>query len=403
MTVGIGLQPERLLHALASKGWTRADLAKNLGVSAPTVSKWCKGEQSPEANTFISLAEILEVEPEWLTRLPRKPLLNPLFRSASTAPKAARNLLQAHLRSLDDVSCNFLEYVDYPAVNLPIRKFKTASSITTQDIEDAAAECRKLWQLSLAPIQNLVLAAEGAGILISREETGISLIEALSDWSEESQHPLVFLSADKANGFRSRFDLAHEIGHLILHRGLDAPDTSSEDGRLIYNLMESQAHKFAGALLLPAETFVEDVRLPVTLDNLLLLKQRWGVSVGAMIMRLHALNVISDDEKGNLFKRRSARWGSKAEPLDDYWKPEQPRLLRKTVEILINSGVMDVNGLRRFIGISPQRVESLCSLRTGFFESSSQVIDFTLVKKRFSSSNNSKSTGANVVNLFSKK
>jgi len=63
------------------------------------------------------------------------------------------------------------------------------------------------------------------------------------------------------------------------------------------------------AFLLPAETFAADVRTPVTLDSLLLLKQRWGVSVAAMIMRLEALKILDADAKLVLFKRRSARWG----------------------------------------------------------------------------------------------
>lgn len=96
-------------------------------------------------------------------------------------------------------------------------------------------------------------------------------IEGLSAWSSELQRPYVLLSSDKGNGFRSQFDLAHELGHLVLHKGIER---STDPQR--YKLMEDQAHRFAGAFLLPAETFAADVKTPVTLDSLLLLKQRRG-------------------------------------------------------------------------------------------------------------------------------
>lgn len=180
-----------------------------------------------------------------------------------------------------------VEFVDFPAIKLPVRSFTDPQQIASAGIEEAADECRELWGLGRRAIPDLALAVEGAGVILVREETGIAPIEGLSAWSHALQRPLILLSADKANGFRSRFDLAHELGHLILHKGIDR---STDPER--YKLMESQAHRFAGAFLLPAETFAADVKTPVTLDSLLLLKQRWGVSVAAMIMRLEALKII---------------------------------------------------------------------------------------------------------------
>ena len=232
-----------------------------------------------------------------------------------------------------------------------------------------------MWQLGKGPIQNLALAAESAGIIIVRQETEISVIEGLSAWSGPLNRPIAFLSADKANAFRSRFDLAHEIGHLILHKHI--PRTDERDR---YNQMEKQAHRFAGALLLPAETFSIEVRVPPNLDNLLILKQRWGASVAAMMMRLHALRLLSDDEKLALFKRRSARWGSKAEPGDDKWEPEMPRLLRRTIELLISEGILAAEGIPRYLGLSPRDIEKLCHLRENYFATPAEVVELATLR-----------------------
>lgn len=376
MTKGINdLQPARLEQALAARSLTKGQLASLVGVAASTVTKWCKGDQAPEAETFDRLAYVLNVQPEWLTRKMLPPVSKPLYRSNASALKAARAKLEARTEWTQEAAFLLEDFVDYPDVHLPQRTFQDPEQISDADIESAAEECRSLWQLGRGPIQNLALAAESAGILIVREETEISAIEGLSSWSELLGRPIVLLSADKANAFRSRFDLAHEIGHLILHRHI--PRAEERDR---YNQMEKQAHRFAGALLLPAETFASEVRLPPNLDNLLILKQRWGTSVAAMMMRAHALGMLNDDEKLTLFKRRSARWGSKSEPGDDKWEPEVPRLLRRTVELLINENILPAEGIPRHLGFSAGDVEKLCSLRDNYFATPADIVELATLR-----------------------
>lgn len=376
MTKGINdLQPARLEQALAARGLTKGQLASLVGVAAPTVTKWCKGNQSPEAETFDRLASVLNVQPEWLTRARLPAVSRPLYRSNASALKAARAKLEARTEWVQEVAYLLEDYVDYPAVNLPVREFLDPEQISNADIEAAAEECRSLWQLGRGPIQNLALAAESAGILIVREETEISAIEGLSSWSTLLGRPIVVLSADKANAFRSRFDLAHEIGHLILHKHIPRADELDR-----FNQMEKQAHRFAAALLLPAETFAGEVRVPPRLDNLLILKQRWGASVAAMMMRCHALGLLNDDEKLALFKRRSARWGSKAEPGDDGWVPESPRLLRRTVELIVGEGIVPAEGIPRHLGLGPRDVEKLCHLRDNYFSTPGEVVELATLR-----------------------
>ncbi|HHM7088326.1 XRE family transcriptional regulator [Pseudomonas aeruginosa] len=381
MSRGItGFEPGRLTQALAARGLSQVALANMVGVSPATISKWKSGQQSPEAEALQCLAQVINVTPEWFTRpLPEKCSL-PLFRSNASAHANARTMLEARLEWAQDIALALSEFVDFPEVNLPKRAFTDPEQITGADIEHAADECRELWSLGRRAIPDLAMAVEGAGVILIREETGVSTIEGLSAWSQALNRPIVLLASDKQNGFRSRFDLAHELGHLILHKGIDR---STDPVR--HKLMEDQAHRFAGAFLLPAESFALDVKSPVTLDSLLLLKQRWGVSVAAMVMRLRALDIIDDDAKGLLFKRRSARWGVKAEPGDEGRLPEQPRLLKRTIELLASSGVLPTNAVSTYVGLSTNDIEMLAGLPEYYLSGNAAVIHLAKLKSSVSS------------------
>lgn len=399
MTRGInGFQPERLSQILAARRVTQVQLASMVGVAPPTVSKWRSGQQAPEADTLERLASVVNVSPEWFTRTPAPKTSAPLFRSNASAHTAARAMLEARLDWVQEIADSLEEFVDFPVLRIPSRDFSRLEEIGDADIEAAAQECRDLWRLGSGPIPDVALALENAGVILVREETGIAQIEGLSAWSELLQRPIVLLSSDKGNGFRSRFDAAHELGHLVLHKHL----VKATD-RTRHKEMERQAHRFAGAFLLPAESFSSEIRVPVTLDSLLLLKQRWGVSVAAMIMRLEALGIIDEDDKLSLFKRRSARWGVKAEPGDDTRQPEQPRLLRRSVELILNSNIMPREGLSRHIGLAGIDIEALTGLPPKFLEGTAEVIELPRLKAVTSGAISKDSSTASTVLPFNRR
>ena len=378
MTRGInGFLPDRLSQVLAARRISQVQLATMVGVTPPTVSKWRSGQQTPEPETLSRLASVVNVASEWFTRPVIEKTSTPLFRSNASAHAGARAMLEARLDWAHELSLVLEEFVDFPEVKLPDRGFTDPIEIDSGDIEAAAQECRELWRLGSGPMPDVALALENAGIILVREETGIAQIEGLSAWSPLLKRPIVLLASDKDNGFRSRFDAAHELGHLVLHKRISIVTDPRKHKEL-----ERQAHRFAGAFLLPAESFSTEVRLPVTLDSLLLLKQRWGVSVAAIIMRLEALEIITEDDKLSLFKRRSARWGVKTEPGDDARLPEKPRLLKRTVELLLNSNIMPRENISRHIGLSNRDIEMLAGLPEQFLDGSAEVFELSKLKSR---------------------
>lgn len=368
--------PDRLTQALSVRGFSATELAARIGVTNTTISRWRTASQIPSPTMVEAMAAELRVAPEWLTRPLRGATSKPNYRGSVAQLKPERSLLGARMEWLEEVSAQLEEFVDYPDVNLPNIELRRLSEITDSVIEEAADACRKLWNLGEGPIGDMLLLLENAGAVVASEETGIARIEGLSAWSA-SGRPFVLLCSDKGNGFRSRFDAAHELGHLVLHRYIDAPGDAAS-----HKLMEQQAHRFAGAFLLPARGFTAEVSTPVSLQALVFLKQRWGVSVAAKIMRLRALGVISEDDYLRLIKHRSAKWGNKREPLDDERTPESPRLLRRTMELLVNEGVIRADGLADMLGISSRDIESLIGLPFGYLSGKRADVVELAIKRR---------------------
>ncbi|MBA3336894.1 MAG: ImmA/IrrE family metallo-endopeptidase [Chloroflexia bacterium] len=145
-------------------------------------------------------------------------------------------------------------------------------------------------------------------------------------------------------------DAGHELGHVVIH-GHRPPPTSDKDPRR--KVMEQQAFQFAGAFLLPAQSFESDF-WSRTLEEPLALKPKWRVAVAAIIMLASHLGLISDRKQLRLWKR--------AEPFDDEWSPERPVLLRRSFELMLEAKVVSVDRILNHVKLLATYIEDLAGL-----------------------------------------
>lgn len=369
MRTGVsGFQSTRLIQARESLGITRVALASLVGVSPATISNWERGSQSPEEDKLRALGDVVKFPMSWfLTDTPTLAGSPYFFRSLASSTKIAREMAKVRLNWVTELTNILGQWVNWPQVNVPSIPEKAFLKITDAEIEILASECRRVWKIGMGPISDVVLTLENAGVIFARDEIGYLKMDGVSHWSKLDNRPYVFVTEDKANGIRNRFDAAHELGHLVLHRNVDETKF-----KLHYKEIERQADLFAGCFLLPAESFSSEVSWP-TLETLLSLKPRWKVSIGAMIMRCHQLDIIDDDQKLRLFKGRSARGWTKGEPYDEHYPLEQPRLLSRAIKLLIDQNILSRSELSHKLGLSRNLIESLCGLpRDYFFPKSSE-------------------------------
>ena len=271
MRTGVsGFQPARLIQARESLGITRVALAALVGVSPATISNWEKGTQSPEEDKLRALGAAVKFPMHWFqTGAPEHGNKPYFYRSLASSTKIAREMAKVRLNWVAEMANIMGQWVNWPQVNVPCIPEKAFLKITDAEIETLATECRKTWKLGMGPISDVVLSLESAGITFARDEIGYLKMDGVSHWSQLDNRPYVFVTADKANGIRNRFDVAHELGHLVLHRNIDEATF-----KVHYKEIERQADLFAGCFLLPAESFSAEVSWP-TLETLLSLKPRW--------------------------------------------------------------------------------------------------------------------------------
>ncbi|MBK1706302.1 hypothetical protein CKO40_17550 [Halochromatium glycolicum] len=357
-----GFEATQLTEARLARGLTRAALAAAVDRSASTLSKWEAGQQTPTPDALEALARVLLVPREFFFNGPFDAGERPrFFRSMANATKGSRERIQQHLLWLQRISHQLQTWVDLPTVDLPDLGGTDFRLLQSCEIEDAAACLRARWRLGRAPIPDVLLVLENAGIVVGRCSFAAPSIDGVSHWSLADDRPYVLLSSDKRAAVRSRFDAAHELGHLVLHRHVDAAALTQRDE---FKELERQAHRFASAFLLPSEGFVNELA-ETSLDVFQALKPRWGVSIAAMIYRCKDLGLISEGHAGRLFKASSARGWARREPDDDRLVVERPRLMERSIRLLLTEGGFSVDQLLAAFGLAPADIEALAGLPDG--------------------------------------
>jgi Zn-dependent peptidase ImmA (M78 family)/transcriptional regulator with XRE-family HTH domain len=354
----------RLREARLARGLTAISLADQLGVTRSAVSHYERGEQSPRPEVMRRIEAVLDLPAQFFWRVPAKERKRILFwRSISAATKTARVRAQSRYIWLEEIVRYLREYVNFPPVNFPnFNPPKKPTRISAEMIEELAADTRRFWKLGNGAISNVVWLLENNGAVITRTKLEANTLDAFSEWHAAENAPYFILGADKQVAARSRFDVAHELGHMILHRHIDGPCVAHTAD---HTLIERQADRFAGAFLLPEDSFSSDVFLP-SLDTFQALKPKWGVSIQLMLHRAYDIDLISDKQARRMWINCARRGWRKREPLDDRLPVEEPRLLRRAFEILIGERVQTRAQVLSALPYNVSDIEELAGLPEGY-------------------------------------
>lgn len=374
--------PDKLRQALKARAYKQTEFANRLGVVKSMVNGVLTGSKKPSPSFFQQVCEILDFPPEFFfqpTKTPLQPDTPIFFRRYSTTSEISIKASEQKLEWLVELLSEILMHITIPTPKLPNPSSSFAPATDrTDEIEFLATQCRALWGLGDGPIIDLVRFMELNGILVAKTNLGFDKIDAFSCWVN-NKFPVVLLGNDKSCCARSRFDAAHELGHLILHRYVKSQDVLDKTS---YKKLENEADRFASAFLMPSSSFPNEVYFE-HLEYFIQLKKRWQVSIAAMIRRSKDTGRISTTKYERLYQQISMNRWRKNEPLDDELTPESPMLICKAVEMAIESGCLTSQALQNVLKVKMSEIEDLLNLQAGFLQQrniNSKVVSINLKK-----------------------
>jgi Zn-dependent peptidase ImmA (M78 family)/DNA-binding XRE family transcriptional regulator len=298
-------------------GFTQKTAAARLGILQPVLSRIENGVAVADSALLMKAAQVYQVPIDFFDI--KEPVYGPpvsvhaMTRGKSDVTSHELDLITAELNIRLMHLARFLEGVDYNApANLPALDVEQYGSP-----EKIASTVRAHWGIPSGPIKNLMQWVERAGIVVGFSKFGGASVSGVT-FRVAGRPPLILLNALHPAD-RTRFTLAHEIGHLVMHR------FPTEN-------MEPEANDFASALLMPAP----DIRAAfqgrrVTLEFLAALKPEWKVAMQALLMRAMALKLVSPNQARYLWQQISARGWRLREPAELDFPAEKAKVLPSIV------------------------------------------------------------------------
>jgi len=323
----------RVTFARELRGFTQKELAGKIHKTPSAVSQIESGKMRPDRATLAELAFALQVPVSFFkARKWRESFIRLDVCHFRSRVKASQRLRLQAVR-LGDLILGISDRLESIGVVFPVEDISAIESSVgcNDDIEDVVSQLRKQWGLGLGPIPNFTSLLESKGIFVLPIAQEHKDLDAFSVW--KSGRPIIFFSNNNKTAAHARFNLGHELGHLILHDGQDTGGRATE----------KQADYFGGAFLLPRESFAKECPHRWDFDKFFKLSLRWRVSIQALVVRAFQIGNLSKFSYESAFKHlalleNNVKFG-------DEWEKEHPVLIDKALKLVAehveHSGIID--------------------------------------------------------------
>ena len=340
--------PARLEMARAIRQMTATDLASAASISAPWISQIENVKKTPGPELVRELARVLNFPVEFFYRPVKSQPPSDAFHFRATSKLAKKD--EATARSLSTLAIELSDWIEAtyhsPAPAVPEVQDLIGSDDELSP-EQAAEAVRGAWGLGVAPVKNLLQLLESKGAKVYSAGGPLQAIDAFS--FRHGATPVIFLNVHKS-AERLRFDLAHELGHLVMHGGSLSVEPGKEK--------EQAANDFASSFLMPRSDVIGAIHgNNLMLEDVLTLKQRWRVSAMALNLRAHRLGVISEWTYSTLAKQLSMAGFRRGEPGSDL-RAESSSLLTQVMSDMRSRG-QGFSELARLLDVRAQDVQDL--------------------------------------------
>jgi Zn-dependent peptidase ImmA (M78 family)/DNA-binding XRE family transcriptional regulator len=316
--------PHELTLARKFRGLRKNELARAVGVTPAALSQYELGQSRPSPAVLAKLALALGVPAGFflLGHLTSATPSTAHFRSLRATTNLEREQALAFGQLAWRLMTGIERHLELPECRLP--QLMLPLQPHADAIVAAARQARAAMGLDSGPVPHVVRLLEAHGGVVMLLPPMSRRVDAFSHWY--GSRPVIFLNPVKDDKPRSRFDAAHELGHLVMHH-------DAEPGNRI---IENQAQDFAAEFLAPRDEIADEFPRRLDWERLHQVKRRWGISLKALVYRARKLGVLGDSayRSGMI---ALAQWGD-PEP-GDLGPRESPIVLSKAMTILSESGI----------------------------------------------------------------
>lgn len=306
---------ERLKIARKIAGYSQDELVKaiNNAVSKNAISKYEKGKMLPTSNILIQLSKALNISIDYFFRPIKYKNCELKFEYRKTCSKIKKSDESRIENYVIDYFERYSELEELIKENYKFINPLNNNFIKGQnDIEEKAKNLRNKWKLGNDPVTNLIDMLEDEGIKIIE----LNEDDSFSGISGKINGNLVIAINKNMPSDRKRFDVLHELAHLIF----------TFDEALSQKEIEKLCHKFASSFLIAKEILTRELgqnRNNLTLEELKYLKSYFGASIGAIVYRAFDLGIVSESFKIDFFKKWN-QWGYRKNEPGEYRIQEEP-------------------------------------------------------------------------------
>jgi transcriptional regulator len=363
------LKQLRLLY-----GMTRKELATKLDITEQAIWQFEKNEISPKTSVKLKMTNLFGVRSDYFSQMSSNSnfdMTSVAFRNEAENTRKATDIQEAYLNALDSLVV-YLESI----VTIPNQKIIDLVNTLSQKEQDNAS----LEEIALFVREFLEVSGDNSDLLYRLEKSGIYIFErnmannedAYSIWSNNNR-PFIILGIGKT-AVRRNFDLAHELGHLLLHRNIDFSTLSKDE----FLEKESEANNFASYFLLPKEEFCKDMTNLVgkrvsNPDNYIDLKRKYSVSIQALEYRAFKLGLISPSQHGYFYRLINKNNYRTFEILDDKIVVKRPSKVRSMLNTIL-SNLLTVDSMFGALKVDGNFLSHLLSIQPQFFDKYKKTI-----------------------------
>ncbi|WP_058309093.1 spr1629 family repressor/antitoxin [Gracilibacillus massiliensis] len=349
MFIGENLTNLRIMH-----GYSRKQLSEKLNLTEQAIWQYENNYTTPKMQIVNDLKSIFHVKSKYFYN---KDVLNRYFTSENIPfMNIAYRSKVINVISKTQTEAKHVEYLDSfvnyttAQLNLPTLKIiqlrdevvnylNSSTDERNKQINIVAKLARQKLSFQTDSNEDLMFLIEKSGVFIFEKAIGEE-IDAYSLWTKQDR-PFIILGNMKCSAVRRNFDIAHELAHLLLHYKVEFTNLNRKEHKAI----ENEANLFAGAFLLPEETFLEDMQTiayPTNPDAYIDLKKKWKVSLQVLGYRAAHLGVLDAKKHRNFYAALHRKGYLEREPLDESLAIQKPQKIKSIIDLVVNKGLVDI-------------------------------------------------------------